>query len=106
MNESKSRGLDVRGAMFCKQSPTPVTKVNLAGTCNSSIYPDCHHTFEVWLISLRYDTSTKGIAFDILKNRLLVTDEMVEFKGKNPVAIRDFRKIDHHSRGIWGIYPI
>jgi hypothetical protein len=38
------------------------------------------------------------------ENRLLVTDEPVEFE-KSPVDIQDFTKITHHRRGIYKIYP-
>ena len=37
------------------------------------------------------------------ENRLLVTDEPVEFE-KQPVEVQDFRKITDHLRGIYTIY--
>ena len=33
------------------------------------------------------------------KNRLLVTNEPVEFEKKNMVEVQDFRKITNHLRG-------
>ena len=38
------------------------------------------------------------------KNQPLVGDEPVEFEIK-PVEIEDFKKITHHFRGMYGIYP-
>ena len=38
------------------------------------------------------------------ENRLLVTDESVEFD-KKPVEVETFRRFTDHFRGIYRIYP-
>ena len=45
-----------------------------------------------------------GLLIGSWKNRLLVTDELVEFE-EQPVEVQDFREITGHSRGIYKIYP-